>query len=57
MNEQEKIINKISDIIKTMIEFNMIDINRLHDIEYVKERINIYLETKNFVDTNFKGCF
>jgi len=48
---------KILDIIKTMIEYNMLDISMLYDKEYVLERVKIYLEAKSFVDTNFKGMF
>ena len=45
------------DIVMTMLEYGMIDKNRLSDYEYVKERVECYLEAKNFVDTNFKGMF
>lgn len=45
------------DIVKTMIEFNLLDASRLRDHEYVIERVNLYLEAKNFVDTNFAGMF
>ena len=45
------------DIVMTMIEYGMIDKNKLSDYEYVKERVITYLEAKHFVDTNFKGCF
>lgn len=45
------------DIVKTMIEFGMIDVNRLNDTEYVIERVELYLEAKNFVDKNFAGMF
>ena len=48
---------QLIDIISTMIDFNMLDPNRLYDTDYVAERIEIYLEAKSFVDTNFKGCF
>ena len=39
------------DIVMTMLEYGMIDKNRLSDYEYVKERVECYLEAKNFVDT------
>lgn len=45
------------DIVMTLIEYGMIDKNRLSDYEYVKERVITYLEAKSFVDTHFKGCF
>lgn len=45
------------DIIKTMIEFGMLDVHRLNDTEYVIERVELYLEAKNFVDKNFAGMF
>lgn len=45
------------EIISTMIEYKMLDPNRLYDTDYVLERIEIFLEAKEFVDTNFKGCF
>ena len=38
--------DKIIDIIKTMIEYNMIDVNRLSEIDYVLERVNMYLDAK-----------
>jgi len=34
------------DIVMTMIEYGMIDKNKLSDYEYVKERVMIYLEAK-----------
>jgi hypothetical protein len=40
-------IEKIIDIVKTMIEYNMIDINRISDTDYVLERVNMYLDAKN----------
>lgn len=48
---------RLIEIISIMIEYKMLDPNRLYDIDYVLERIKIYLEAKNFVDTNFKECF
>lgn len=45
------------DIVKTMIEFRMLDAHRLNDIEYVIERVELYIEAKNFVDKNFAGMF
>ena len=48
---------RLLEIISIMIEYNMLDAKRLNDYDYVKERIEIYLEAKHFVDNNFKGCF
>lgn len=48
---------KLIDIIKTMIEYGMLDKNRINDVDYVVERVKIYLEAKNFVNKNFKGMF
>ena len=48
---------KLIDIIKTMIEYGMLDRSRLNDADYVVERVKIYLEAKKFVNENFKGMF
>ena len=48
---------KIIDIIKTMIEYNLLDKNKLNDTDYVVERVKTYLEAKSFVNENFKGMF
>ena len=48
---------KIKDIIETMIEWNMLDPTRLYDIDYVAERVALYIKSRNFVIENFKGCF
>ena len=48
-------IKKYIDIIKTMIEYGMLDRGRLNDADYVVERVKIYLEAKSFVNENFKG--
>ena len=48
---------KIMDIIQTMVEYDMIDKNRLDDTDYVIERVESYIEAKNFVNENFKGMF
>lgn len=48
---------KLIDIIKTMIEYGMLDRSRINDVDYVVERVKIYLEAKNFVNENFKGMF
>ena len=45
------------DIIVTMIQYGMLDRNRITDVDYVVERVKIYLEAKSFVDENFKGMF
>ena len=45
------------DIVKTMIEFGMLDVHRLNDTEYVIERVELYIEAKNFVNENFAGMF
>ena len=50
-------IKKLLDIMSTMIDYGMLDKNRINDVDYVVERVQLYLEAKNFVDTNFKGCF
>lgn len=34
------------DIVMTLIEYGMIDKNRLSDYEYVKERVITYLEAR-----------
>lgn len=48
---------KIKNIIETMIEWNMLDPTRLYDSNYVVERVALYIESRNFVIENFKGCF
>lgn len=48
---------KLIDIIKTMIEYGMLDRSRINDVDYVVERVQIYLEAKKFVNENFKGMF
>ena len=48
---------KLIDIIKTMIEYGMLDRNKINDVDYVVERVKIYLEAKSFVNENFKGMF
>ena len=50
-------IKKFLDIISTMIDYGMLDKNKINDVDYVIERVQIYLKAKNFVDTNFKGMF
>ena len=45
-------IEKYIDIIKTIIEYGMLDRSRLNDADYV---VKIYLEAKSFVNENFKG--
>ena len=47
-------IKKYIDIIKTMIEYVMLDRSRLNDADYVVERVKIYLEAKSFANENFK---
>ena len=49
--------SKYIDIILTMIEYGMLDRNRITDVDYVVERVKIYLEAKEFVNENFKGMF
>lgn len=53
MTPEEKFI----DIIKTMINYNMLKVSDLDDPSYVIERVKMYLEAKNFVIKNFKGLF
>ena len=48
---------RLIEIISTMLEYKMLDPNRLYDSNYVIERIKIFLEAKEFVDTHFKDCF
>ena len=48
---------KLIDIIKTMIDYNMLSVSDLDNPSYVLERVNLYLEAKKFVYDNFKGCF
>ena len=50
-------MKEIISIIEAMLEMWLIDKNRLTDIEYVAERVDIDIKAKNFVDTNFKNCF
>lgn len=50
-------IKKILDIISTMIDYGMLDKNRINDVDYVVERVQLYLKAKNFVNENFKGMF
>ena len=45
---------KYVDIIVTMIQYGMLDRNRITDVDYVVERVKIYLEAKQFVNENFK---
>lgn len=47
----------IISIIEAMLEMGLIDKNRLTDVDYVAERVDLYIKAKNFVDTNFKNCF
>ena len=49
--------DKYVDIIVTMIQYGMLDRNRITDVDYVVERVKIYLEAKQFVNENFKGMF
>lgn len=48
---------RLKDIIETMIAWNMLDPTRLHDSDYVAERLALYIESRNFVVENFKGYF
>ena len=48
---------KYVDIIVTMIQYGMLDRSRINDVDYVTERVKIYLEAKSFVNENFKGMF
>ena len=48
---------KYVDIIVTMIQYGMLNRNRITDVDYVVERVKIYLEAKQFVNENFKGMF
>ena len=50
-------MNDIISIVESMLEMGLIDRNRLTDVDYVAERIALYIKAKNFVDTNFKNCF
>ena len=50
-------IKKFLDIISTMINYGMLDKNKINDVNYVIEKVQTYLKAKNFVDTNFKGMF
>lgn len=51
------VTEKLIDIIKTMIEYGMLDRSKINDVDYVTERVKIYLESKSFVNKNFKGMF
>ena len=48
---------KFIDIIKTMIDYGMLNVSDLDNPSYVIDRVNTYLEAKNFVANNFKGMF
>ena len=48
---------KIKDIIETMVEQGMLDPTRLYDFDYTIERVLFYINARNFVIENFKGCF
>ena len=37
-----------------MIDYGMLDKNRINDADYVVERVQLYLTAKNFVNKNFK---
>lgn len=50
-------MKEIISIIEVMLEMGLIDKNRLDDVDYVEERLNLYIEAKNFVNNNFKNCF
>lgn len=41
------------EIINIMISEGMIDRSRILDKEYVVNRVKLYIEAKNFVDSNF----
>lgn len=47
-------ISKFLDIISTMIDYGMLDKNRINDADYVVERVQLYLRAKKFVNKNFK---
>lgn len=49
--------DRFFQIISIMIDYGMLDPKKIYDVDYVTERVSIYLEAKNFVDENFKGCF
>jgi len=53
MTPEEKFI----DIVKTMIDYNMLKVSDLDNPSYVIERVQLYLEAKKFVMDNFKGMF
>lgn len=40
---------KIIDIIKTMIEWGLIDPKSIFDANYVAERVSLYIESANIV--------
>ena len=42
------------DILVTMIENGMIDKNKLSDYNYVKERVNMYLEARSLAIKTMK---
>lgn len=42
------------DIVVTMIENSMLDKNKLSDYNYVKERVNMYLEARSLAIKTMK---
>lgn len=45
---------KFLDIVKTMIEYGMLDANRIFDQNYVIERVKMYLEARSLAIETMK---
>lgn len=45
---------KFLDIVKTMIEYGMLDSNRIFDKEYVIERVKMYLKARSLAIETMK---
>lgn len=45
---------KFLDIVKTMIEYGMLDSNRLFDTDYIIERVKMYLKARSLAIETMK---
>lgn len=46
-------IKRFIEIVNIMLEYGMIDKSKLHDTNYLIERVSLYIQAKSFVDNNF----
>ena len=46
-------IKRFIEIVNIMLEYGMIDKSKLHDADYLIERVSLYIRAKAFVDKNF----